>query len=179
MAPQDEEPVEPGDVGAASAAVLDDVGHLMGTVAHALGSREVLALHDLGLTLRSYGVLVCAARATITQAQLAAVTGTDRATLVGLLDDLESAGLVRRAASATDRRTRLVVLTADGRELSDRAERLVRRVEDDALADLDPGQRRALLETLRTLGAGRLATAVDVSHLPTARRRRPSTGRLS
>lgn len=164
---------------AAMAAVLGDVGHLMGTVAHALGSRETLALDDLGLSLRTYGVLSVAARATLSQADLAGVTGIDRATLVGLLDELEALGLVRRDASPSDRRTRLVVLTGPGHELATRATRVVQDVENAALGDLTEEERRALLDILRTLGTGRLAKAVDLSHVVTTRRRRPSTGRLS
>lgn len=154
-----------------------DVGYLTGRVAHALGTRELAALHPLGLSLRSYGVLAVTAEDPRTQIALAEVTTIDRTSLVAILDDLEAAGLVQRRPAPGDRRARLIVATDAGRQLATRAGAEVRRVESEALHDLDDHDRSALLTILRTLTAGRLAATVDLSHIPGPPRRRPSAGR--
>lgn len=174
-------PSAPGSLPPAPPAVLPevlsvDVGYLMGRVAHALGTRELAALHPLGLSLRSYGVLAVTAESPRTQIALAEVTTIDRSSLVSILDDLETAGLVQRQPVPGDRRARLIVATPAGRGLATTAAARVREVEDQALADLDDPARDALLQALRALAAGQLATTADLSHIPSPPRRRPGTG---
>lgn len=70
------------------------------------------------------------------QARLGEAVGVDRATLANVVGRLEARGLVRRASSATDRRVRLVDLTADGSAL---------------LAVMEGGARRAHARTIEAL----------------------------
>jgi DNA-binding MarR family transcriptional regulator len=56
----------------------------------------------------------------LTQAALAERTASDPNTIAAMLRRLERRGLVRRAIPATDRRTRLVRLTAAGRRIQRR-----------------------------------------------------------
>lgn len=159
--------------------LAEDVGHLMGRVAFALGTREMVALHELGLTLRSYGALAVVAEAARTQTEVAAATGIDRTTMVAITDDLEARGLVTRSPAPQDRRAHHLRATEDGRRLAARARDLVRQVEADGLADLTAAERGQLLTLLARVAEGRLGTPVDLARLPTTTRRRPSTGRLA
>ena len=165
--------------GDAPAVLAEDIGHLMGHVAHALGTREMVALHDLGLTLRSYGTLAVVAEAGRTQAEVAAVTGIDRTTMVAIVDDLEARGLLTRSPAPGDRRAHHLQTTEAGTRLAACARDLVRRIEAEALADLTAAERGQLHALLTRLAAGALAAPVDLAHLPMATRRRPSAGRLS
>lgn len=69
-----------------------------------------------------------------------------------VVDNLERAGLVRRARDESDRRVQVVHLTEKGRELTDRAlpvhvERITR-----AMAALEPDEQRELGRLCRKLG---------------------------
>lgn len=61
----------------------------------------------------------------LTMRELAAALGTDASYTTLVVDDLESRGLVVRAARSDDRRLKQVVVTADGRREARRAERIL------------------------------------------------------
>jgi DNA-binding MarR family transcriptional regulator len=82
------------------------------------------------------------------QADLAGTLQLDRTNLVGLLNDLESDGLIERRRSPEDRRRHTVVLTAEGRERLARAEFVLAAAEDIVLANLTAKQRDTLYELL-------------------------------
>ncbi|MSW52635.1 MAG: MarR family transcriptional regulator, partial [Actinobacteria bacterium] len=82
-----------------------------------------------------------------TQQALAGTLRIDRTNLVGLLNDLESRGLVARRRSEEDRRRHLVALTPDGERLLDEAEDALGAAEDEVLRALD-AEDRAMLATL-------------------------------
>lgn len=159
-----------------SALIDGDIGHLMAGVAWALGSRELVALAELGLDLRSYGVLAVAGEAERTQNAISTLLAIDRTTIAAIVDDLEAAGLVVRRPAPGDRRARLVVPTAAGRERIERAVARVRATEDECLADLGPDRRRELMAALTVLSRGRLAAPVDTAGAVATPRRRPRRG---
>lgn len=83
-----------------------------------------------------------------TQQALAAQLSIDRTNLVGLLNELEAAGLIERRRSPEDRRRHIVELTPAGSELLAKAEFALAAVEDEVLAALDTAQREALYALL-------------------------------
>ena len=83
------------------------------------------------------------------QQELARLMGKAPAMCVGMLDELEEAGLVARVRDPKDRRRSVVTLTDQGRKQLTAADALARRIEETVLGEL-PADDRALL--LRALG---------------------------
>ena len=76
------------------------------------------------------------------------------ATLIGILDDLERRGLVRRLRSTGDKRVVLVSATASGRELVALREEEERRFSEKVDGGLSPAERGALAALLSKLLGG-------------------------
>jgi DNA-binding MarR family transcriptional regulator len=96
-------------------------------------------------------LLIIGASPGLSQARVCAALGIKRANLVAAIDELESQGLVRRAASAADRRANRLHLTPAGR-------RALKRARDDQAVHeariarlLGAAGRKALLEKLTQL----------------------------
>jgi MarR family transcriptional regulator for hemolysin len=81
-------------------------------------------------------VRIARAPALMRQKDLAASLSLDNSSVVRLLDNLESAGLIRRQEEANDRRAKTIVLTERGRAVADQVEAVAHRVREDALAGL-------------------------------------------
>ena len=107
-------------------------------------------LAPIDLRPAQYSVLVViAANPGLSQADVAAALGIERARLVHLLDRLERRGLTRRLASPTDRRSHALELTREGRNTLRRAKMLAARHEAHLADRLGAEHRRAMLEVLR------------------------------
>jgi DNA-binding MarR family transcriptional regulator len=169
-------PGGPADDAPLPALLADDAGHLMARIAEGLGSRHLLALAELGLSLRSFGVLGLACETARDQITISRLTGIDRTTVVAIVDDLEAAGLVLRRPSPADRRARLVEPTPSGRSLADQALQRVRGIQDEHFAALSATEREQLMTTLRRLATGPLAHPADLSGIAATPRRRPRRG---
>jgi DNA-binding MarR family transcriptional regulator len=83
-----------------------------------------------------------------TQATIADSLGYDRSWLVGLLDELEQAGLIERKRDPADRRRHLVSLQPAGKQKLDELRAISRGVEDEFLGGLDTAERKELHELL-------------------------------
>jgi len=81
-------------------------------------------------------VRIARAQTLMRQKELAASLFLDNSSVVRLLDNLETAGLIRRQEEANDRRAKTIVLTARGRAMADQVEAVAHRVREDALAGL-------------------------------------------
>ncbi|GAA3145585.1 hypothetical protein GCM10010521_35800 [Streptomyces rameus] len=79
--------------------------------------------------------------APVAQADLGRGVGLDPKDVVGILNDLQSAGLVDRAPDPRDRRKNAVSLTGDGARLLVRCEKAAREANDRLLAPLSAAER--------------------------------------
>ncbi|MGW1716171.1 MarR family winged helix-turn-helix transcriptional regulator [Streptomyces sp. NPDC002156] len=114
------------------------------------------ALAREGLKMWHHVVLSAVAElGPVAQAELVRGVGLDAKDMVGVLNDLQDAGLVVRAPDPHDRRKNAVTLTADGRRLLARCERAARKANDELLAPLTVVERELLTSLLtRVSGAG-------------------------
>jgi MarR family transcriptional regulator, transcriptional regulator for hemolysin len=135
-----------------------DLSMLLNQAAHAVSSRLSAALADIDISVKVYCVLAKAVEGDFTQAQLAERAWMDKTTMVNVLDDMEKTGLAVRTHSPTDRRVRLVAITAKGRELLLRADKLVQASYDEVLDALPVTKRPVFLSALTSLVEGPLAS---------------------
>jgi len=74
----------------------------------------------------------------LAQIELANRVGVEGATMVAMLDRLANAGLIVRVPSETDRRVKLVTLTAEGLKLYDKVRVEANAVRKQLLGGIDP-----------------------------------------
>lgn len=139
---------------------VPDVSGLLAHTSHALATRMAAAFTELGISPRAYCVLYHAMDAERTQAELAELSELDKTTMVVTVDQLERLGLAERRPSGTDRRARIIAVTAAGRQAVRRGSRIADRVHREVLRALGE-QSDAFVETLSRLTDGYLATAVE------------------
>ena len=126
------------------------VGQLFFRLWRASHVRVADVLGSVGLTPALFALLnVIGAREGAIQQELGSALGIDRSTMVTLIDQLESAGLANRRASATDRRAREIAITPRGRRLLQRSRRMISETEDEVLAGLTAEERSELVSLLR------------------------------
>ncbi|WP_328859513.1 MarR family winged helix-turn-helix transcriptional regulator [Streptomyces sp. NBC_00306] len=107
------------------------------------------ALRPLGIELRHFAVLIVLVdRGATVQRDLAEATGTDKAGIMRVVDDLERRGLAVRKAVPGDRRARAVEITPQGIELFDAAHEAATPLTERLVADLGPGEPEQLTELL-------------------------------
>jgi MarR family transcriptional regulator for hemolysin len=135
-----------------------DLTMLLNQAAHAVSSRLSAALADIDVSVKVYCVLAKAVEGDFTQAQLAERAWMDKSTMVNVLDDMEKRGLAVRTNSPTDRRVRVVAITAKGRELLVHADKLVEAVYNGVLDTLPATKKPIFLSTLTKLVEGPLAS---------------------
>lgn len=89
----------------------------------------------------------------VPQGVLAERVGVEGPTLVRVLDGLENDGLICRAPADTDRRIKLVCLTAEGTKVAERCEVSAAILREKMLGDIEPERVRAALDVLRIIAA--------------------------
>lgn len=140
-------------MGATSASPLSaSTGYRLIKLGEVVFSRAEQALAALQVKPRHFNVLTTvAADPTLSQRELSGVLGIDPNVMVGVIDDLERAGLAVRQRSSTDRRRHIVVVTQEGHTLIEAGNRAVARAQQEFFAQLTPQE----LDGLH-LAAGRL-----------------------
>jgi DNA-binding MarR family transcriptional regulator len=87
----------------------------------------------------------------IDQRTLARAIGLDTSTTAGVIDRLETRGLMQRSASPEDRRVRLLSLTAAGQDLLAAIEPDMLKAQQRILAPLPEAERSEFMRMLRAL----------------------------
>jgi DNA-binding MarR family transcriptional regulator len=91
----------------------------------------------------------------IDQASLAATISFDRATIGGVIDRLETKGLVRREISTQDRRARQLSLSREGQQLLSACRPVVEALQADILKPLSSAEEAAFIALAqKALGLG-------------------------
>ena len=105
-----------------------------------------------GITQNQYAVMVVLREhGPLGQRRLAELAAMDARNIVAVLDSLTAAGLAERRPHDTDRRRRVVTLTASGTRLIDTVGETAAHGRDDFLHSLSPAERERLNELLQRL----------------------------
>ncbi|WP_158633483.1 MarR family winged helix-turn-helix transcriptional regulator [Tautonia sociabilis] len=127
-------------------------GFLLAMAAHRFRARFEEELEPLGVQLKHVAILATIDHfGPVRQQRLGESVCIDRASMVGVLDEMEGLGLVRRQPDPVDRRAHRVHLTDSGQELLRQANRIAERTEDDCLGPLSGEERGRLKEMLQRI----------------------------
>jgi DNA-binding MarR family transcriptional regulator len=130
----------------------EDLAAMLAAVTRHLGEAEEPLLAAAGVTMWEYIVLSRLTRGPVpNQLTLAREVRHDKTRLIRLLDGLEARGLAERSPDPDDRRSHTVSITDAGRRLQGKAQKAIRRMEDERLGALTATERRALLSALPKL----------------------------
>jgi MarR family transcriptional regulator, transcriptional regulator for hemolysin len=110
-------------------------------------------LKCLGVSQASWATIAvaAAARAPLSQAELAERLGVEGATMVAMVDRLVKAGLVVREPCLNDRRVNRVIITQAGSKLVETVRSEAAAARKDLLAKIDPKKLAAATDLLETL----------------------------
>jgi DNA-binding MarR family transcriptional regulator len=129
-----------------------DLAAMFAPLARALIAREEPALQAHDISMWGYIVLTALAEQPVrTQAALAQAINADKSRIIGVLDDLQQRGLIKRQPDTADRRVHLLSLTPAGDRLRHSVQAAIRASEEEVLATLPDGDREAFLRSLKSL----------------------------
>jgi DNA-binding MarR family transcriptional regulator len=129
-------------------------GFLLARVGWAMKQAAIDEFERHGFSPYQYSVLaVLGEGVKETQATIADTLKLDRGQLVGVLDELEEAGLIERRRDQLDRRRHIVSLTPAGKKALVKMRGMVQRIEDQFLAPLDDQARAALHDAVLQIAA--------------------------
>jgi len=124
----------------------------------AITMRKVFARHFAPLELKivEFSILMLvAANAEVNQKQIGAALDISAPNLAVTLDRMVERGWVERVRGTRDRRSMHIHLTAAGRELVQRAEKIAATMEAPALRMLSAAERALLIELLMKVAGGK------------------------
>jgi MarR family transcriptional regulator, lower aerobic nicotinate degradation pathway regulator len=122
-----------------------DTGYLLYRLGLRSGQLFNSFLQESGLRLRHYAVLRLLATAEgALQRELSSRLGYDPSAIVGLVDDLEKLGFAERRPAPEDRRSRVVVLTEEGRTFLRDTDEAGQRVTNELVGPLGAADRETL-----------------------------------
>jgi DNA-binding MarR family transcriptional regulator len=112
------------------------------------------AFRPLGIELRHFAVLlVLVNRGATPQRDLASATGSDKAGIMRVVDDLERKGLAVRKAVPGDRRIRAVEITKKGLKVFDAAHVAAEPLAEQLVVPLEPAEAKQLTDLLNRIAA--------------------------
>jgi DNA-binding MarR family transcriptional regulator len=114
------------------------------------------ALSAVGLTAREFLLLSIAATGRLSQQDMARRLAIDPTVVVGVVDELERRRLVERQRDLADRRRYILVVSAAGAEMLNKAERAATDATSAFLGPLSDTQRRQLETLLVTLMSSKM-----------------------
>lgn len=122
-----------------------DTGYLLYRLGLRSGQLFNAFLQESGVRLRHYALLrFLATSQGALQRELSTRLGYDPSAIVGLVDDLEKLGFVERRPAPGDRRSRIVVLTEEGRAFLSDTDASGASVTNELLGPLEPAEREVL-----------------------------------
>lgn len=128
------------------------VGYGLHKIALRLRAKVDEKIADFGLVAPQYGMLlILKIEGTMTQAELAQYMAMDKATMVRMLDGLEEQTYVKRSPSASDRRAKLIEVTATGQRILGALEKRRVEAEREFLAPLSAEERTQLRQVVSKL----------------------------
>jgi DNA-binding MarR family transcriptional regulator len=120
----------------------------------ALARDFAVAVEGLDLTQKQFAVLeLIAANPHVSQTEIGGALGTDRATMMAVVDRLEARGLLTRGPAVNDRRRQALALTEAGHDLLREAAARVAAHEAGFRARLDETGAERLIALLRQIHA--------------------------
>jgi DNA-binding MarR family transcriptional regulator len=142
------------------------VGFTVSSIGYAVGRRFHQTLAPLDLEPREFALLRAVGFAEgESQQAIGERLQIPASRMVAFVDALQARGLLERRLNPSDRRTRALHLTEDGRELLGRAFTLAAGLEAELCADLSAAERELLLELLQRVG---LSLGVHPAHAHSA-----------
>jgi MarR family transcriptional regulator, lower aerobic nicotinate degradation pathway regulator len=134
--------------------LLKSPGFLLKRLGTIVKDRTVDAYEGIGASAYWYAVLAVLDEGTReTQATIADALCYDRSYLVGVLDDLESSGMIERRRDPADRRRHVVTMTPAGKKTLEDLRRLHKSLDADIFAPLTAAEVKTLTELLAKLAA--------------------------
>ncbi|MCB1483096.1 MAG: MarR family transcriptional regulator [Rhodobiaceae bacterium] len=135
--------------------IEDCISFIVGKTAQQVTRRARELLAPFGVTPVQYAVLkvVCDAEA-LSGVDIGKRMVLDSASITGVLDRLESIGLVERKPNPGDRRAHLIMATKRAKQLMPQLDQEMDRLNDEAAAILKTGKEK-LFRDLRHLGDDR------------------------
>ena len=129
------------------------VGYVASRAAFVLRKDFERSLGPLGLKVLDYSLMVLvASNAEVNQKQLGEALDISAPNMAITIDRLVERGWVGRVRSTQDRGAMIIHLTAAGRELVKRAQKIAATMEEQSLAVLSPAERALLVELLAKVG---------------------------
>ncbi|NBW00393.1 MAG: MarR family transcriptional regulator [Betaproteobacteria bacterium] len=118
---------------------------------------------SFGVTPIQYAVLQAVREAPGSdQRSLAGMIGLDTSTMAGVVERLESRGLLHRGSTRVDRRVRILTLTEQGQSVVVKMQPLVDRAQQKIMAPLSKAERREFMRMMKIL----VSTNNDLSRAP-------------
>lgn len=126
----------------------------LGTIGAIVTERFTEQVQAYGLKPKQVGLMaVLAAGAADSQQEIARTMGVAPSLVVGLADQLEELGAIRRERDPADRRRQVLTLTDHGHTLLAECTAAAHTLDETLTAHLTPAARQALHQALTTLAA--------------------------